>query len=76
MFDKFKVKYAPDGLHILTGAYNSNSHVIHMDGYHNSMVQAVFGNKRGKPCSKPRMYKGKKVPPLPDASPPDLKKKV
>lgn len=76
VFDKFKLDVSPDGQNIVTGAYNSNAHIIDLEGKVNTTIEAVFGNKRGKPCSKIREYNGKKIAPISGASAPDLKKKV
>lgn len=76
VFDKFKLQVSPDGSNVVTGAYNSNAHIINLEGKVNTTLDAVFGNKRGKVCSKIREYNGKKISPLSGASAPDLKKKV
>ena len=76
VFDKFKMKYSPDGQKLLTGSYNGNGFVLDQETGFNSMVEAAFGNKRGKACSIDRQYKGRKISALPDSPAPDLKKKV
>ncbi len=76
VFDKFTIEFSPDGKHLITGAYNNNAHIVNVEEKHNSQLDAIFGNKRGKPCSKTRDYKGKKLEPISGAPAPDLKKKV
>lgn len=61
---------------MVTGAYNNSAHIIDLDGSTNSTIDAVFGNKRGKPCNKVREYNGKKLAPFSGGTAPDLKKKV
>lgn len=75
VFDKFEVNASPCGNYLLTGSYNSNAHIIDIEGTNNSTLEAVFGNKRGKPAAKTRQYNGKKLPSLGDGAP-DLKKKA
>ena len=70
------MKVSPDGKTIIPGAYNNNSHIIDMEGKHNTTIEAVFGNKRGKPCGVVRNYKGKKLLPTENGGVADLKKKV
>lgn len=75
VFDKFEVNASPCGNYLITGAYNSNAHVIDIEATNNSTVEAVFGNKRGKNSAKVRQYTGKKLAAL-DSGAPDLKKKA
>ena len=76
VFDKFQINCSSDGKQIITGAYNNNAHIIDIDGRSNTSIEAIFGNKRGKPCGVVRNYKGKKLPAVEGGSAPDLKKKV
>ena len=48
IFDKFDLQISPDSRLVLTGAYNSNFHVIDLESQTNTTVDAKFMDKRGK----------------------------
>lgn len=48
IFDKFDLQISPDSKFLLTGAYNSNAHVIDLEKSTNSTIDVKFMDKRGK----------------------------
>lgn len=46
----------------LTGAYNSNAHVLDMQRRINTTLEVKFMDKRGMFAGIPRAYKGKRLP--------------
>lgn len=68
---------SPCGKYVLTGAYNSQFHLMDTEGTVNMTMTANFdANKRAKVCSTDRAYNGIKLPPMPNAGTPDLTKKI
>jgi len=41
VFDKFKLQVSPDGQNVVTGAYNSNAHIINLDGKVNTTIDNI-----------------------------------
>ncbi len=48
IFDKFDLQISPDSTQVLTGAYNSNAHVIDIQNSLNCSIDVRFMDKRGK----------------------------
>lgn len=48
IFDKFDLQVSPDSRFVLTGSYNSNVHVIDLEGGTNTTLDVKFMDKRGK----------------------------
>ena len=55
-FDKFHLNHSPCGRYALTGAYSNQGSIIDLEGKFNVSLEAAFGNKRGKVCSRMREY--------------------
>ena len=60
-FDKFHLNHSPCGWYALTGAYSNLGAIIDLEGKFNVNLEAAFGNKRGKLCSKYREYVARKL---------------
>lgn len=52
---------SPDASMVLTGAYNSNLHLIDLNKQINTTIDVKFMDKRGKNVGQVRPYKGKRV---------------
>ena len=61
IFDKFDLQLSPDSNLILTGAYNSNVHVIDVQRGTNCAIDVRFLEKRGKNVGQMRTYRGKRL---------------
>lgn len=61
IFDKFDLQVSPDSTQILTGAYNSNAHIIDINTSQNSTIDVRFMEKRGKCVGYSRSYRGKRL---------------
>lgn len=78
IFDKFDLQVSPDSTQILTGAYNSNAHVIDINTGQNCTIDVKFMEKRGKGVGNFRSYRGKRMTnpnnlPIPQL---DMKRKI
>lgn len=61
IFDKFDLQISPDSTMALTGAYNSNAHILDLQNQTNTTIDVKFLDKRGKAVGFTRGYKGKRV---------------
>jgi serine/threonine-protein phosphatase 2A regulatory subunit B len=61
IFDKFDMNLSPDSNLIVTGAYNSNLHVLDLKNQTNTTIEVKYMEKRGKNVGFMRPYKGKRV---------------
>lgn len=48
IFDKFDMHISPDASMVLSGAYNSNLHLIDLNKQTNTTIDVKFMDKRGK----------------------------
>ena len=61
IFDKFDLQVSPDASMVVTGAYNSQAHVIDLVSSSNSTVDIKFMDKRGKNVGSQRGYRGRRL---------------
>lgn len=61
IFDKFDLQLSPDSSKVLTGAYNSNAHVIDIANSTNNTIDCKFLDKRWKNVGLSRPYRGRRL---------------
>ena len=63
IFDKFDMYVSPDATMVLTGAYNSNAHVLDLVNQTNWTLDVKYMDKRGKNVGTQRTYRGRRLQP-------------